>query len=42
MFGVKTINELVVTSNKLTNNFVGLVTSGIEPDLARGPPVAPL
>jgi hypothetical protein len=35
------INELVVTSNKLTNDFVGLVTSGLGPDVARGWPVGP-
>jgi hypothetical protein len=40
-FGVKNTNELVVTSNKLTNTSVGLVTSGLEPDVARGPPVTP-
>jgi hypothetical protein len=38
-FGVKKINELVTTSNKLTNNFSGLVTSGLGMDVARGPPV---
>jgi hypothetical protein len=38
-FGVWKINELVVTSNKLTNNFDGLVTSGLGPDMARGLPV---
>jgi hypothetical protein len=38
-FGISTINELVLPSNKLTNNFVGLVTSGLEPDMALGPPV---
>jgi hypothetical protein len=37
-FGVKKIDELV-TSNKLKNNFTGLVTSGLRSDLARGPPV---
>jgi hypothetical protein len=37
--GVKKINELVETSNKLTNNFAGLVTNGTGPDVARGPPV---
>jgi hypothetical protein len=37
-FGAKEINSLVATSNKLTQNFVGLVTSGLRPDLARGPP----
>jgi hypothetical protein len=31
---------LVVTSNKLKINFAGLVTSGIGPDVAGGPPVA--
>jgi hypothetical protein len=35
------INELVVTSKKLTNNFAGLVTAGLGPDMARGPPVGP-
>jgi hypothetical protein len=35
-FGVKKINKLVVTRNKLTNNFVGLVTSGLEPNVACG------
>jgi hypothetical protein len=30
-FGAKEINTLVVTSNKLTNNFAGLVTSGLGP-----------
>jgi hypothetical protein len=28
-----------VTSSKLTNNFAGLVTSSLGPDVARGPPV---
>jgi hypothetical protein len=37
-FGVIKINELVVISNKLTNNFAGLVTSGFGSDVARGPP----
>jgi hypothetical protein len=37
-FGVKKINELVATSNKLTNNFAGLITSGLGLDVARGPP----
>jgi hypothetical protein len=41
-FGVKKINELVVTSNKLTNNFASLVTNGLGPDVARGPPVVTL
>jgi hypothetical protein len=40
-FGAKKINELVATSKKLTNNFVGLVTSGLGPDLARGPLIVP-
>jgi hypothetical protein len=35
----KKINELAVTSNKLTENFAGLVTSGTEPGVARKPPV---
>jgi hypothetical protein len=40
-FGFKKINELVVTSNKLTNNFAGLVKSGLGPGVVRGPPVGP-
>jgi hypothetical protein len=40
-FGAKKINELVVTSKKLTNNFAGLVATGVGPDVARGPPVGP-
>jgi hypothetical protein len=40
-FAVRKINELAVTSNKLTNNFAGLITSGLGPDVARGPPVGP-
>jgi hypothetical protein len=40
-FRMKKVNEFVVTSNKLTNNFAGLVTSGLGPDVARRPPVAP-
>jgi hypothetical protein len=40
-FGIKKINELVVTCNKLTNNFVGLFASGLRPDVARGGPVGP-
>jgi hypothetical protein len=38
-FGVKKINELVVTSNKLTNNVAGLVSGGLGLDVARGPSV---
>jgi hypothetical protein len=38
-FRVNKLNELVVTSNKLTNNFAGLVTSYLGSDMARGPPV---
>jgi hypothetical protein len=39
-FGAKIIvNELVVTSDKLTNDFVGLVTSGLGPDVACESPV---
>jgi hypothetical protein len=30
-FGVRKINEPVVTSNKLTNNLAGLVISGLGP-----------
>jgi hypothetical protein len=33
-FGMKEINELVVTSKKLTNNRAGLFTSGLGPDVA--------
>jgi hypothetical protein len=32
-------DSLLVTSNKLTSIFAGLGTSGLEPDVARGPPV---
>jgi hypothetical protein len=35
-FGVKKINEIVVTSNKLRNNVAKLVTSGLGPDVAPG------
>jgi hypothetical protein len=38
-FGAKKINELAVTSNKLTNNFPALITSGLEPDVACRLPV---
>jgi hypothetical protein len=38
-FRGKNINEDVGTSNQLTNNFAGLVTSGLGPDVAFGPPV---
>jgi hypothetical protein len=37
---VKKINELVVNSNKFTNSFADLVTSGLGSDVARGPAVA--
>jgi hypothetical protein len=40
-FSNSSTNELVVTSNKLTNNFAGLVTSDLAPDETRGPPVGP-
>jgi hypothetical protein len=40
-FGENKINELVVTSNKLTNKFAGLVTNGLGPDVARGPSLGP-
>jgi hypothetical protein len=33
------MNEIVVTSNTLTNNFAGQVTSYLEPDVAPGLPV---
>jgi hypothetical protein len=35
------INELVVTRNKATNNFAGLITSDLGPNVARRPPVGP-
>jgi hypothetical protein len=35
----KNQNELVVTGKKLINSFSGLVTNGLGPDMARGPPV---
>jgi hypothetical protein len=41
-FGLKKINRLIETSNKLTHNFAGLVTSGLRPDVARGQPVGVL
>jgi hypothetical protein len=40
-FGGKKINKLVVTVNKLTNNFADLVTRGLGQDVTRGPPVGP-
>jgi hypothetical protein len=39
--GVKKINELVITSNKLKNTFAGLVTCGLGPDVTHGSPVGP-
>jgi len=39
-FGAKEVNELVVTSNKLTN-FADLITRDLGPDVARGPPAEP-
>jgi hypothetical protein len=33
------MNEFVATTNNLTNNFAGLVTSCLGPDVTRGPPV---
>jgi hypothetical protein len=38
-FRVKEINYLVVTGNKLANNFAGLIASG--PDVAFWPPPGP-
>jgi hypothetical protein len=35
-FGIKKLNELVVTNNILTDNFVDLVTSGLGPDVPAG------
>jgi hypothetical protein len=40
-FRVKKINERVVTRNKLTNNFTGLITTGLGPDVASRLPVGP-
>jgi hypothetical protein len=37
-FGIKKINKLLITGDKLTNNFADLVTSCLEPDVAFGPP----
>jgi hypothetical protein len=41
-YKIRKINELTVTSNKSTDNFAGLLTSGLKPDVTRGPPVGPL
>jgi hypothetical protein len=38
-FGVKKINELGLTCNRLTKNFAYLVTSSLRPDVAPGLPV---
>lgn len=38
---MNTINEVVVTSNKLTNNFAGLVTRVIRPGTVLRPSVLP-
>jgi hypothetical protein len=38
-FRISKVNELVVTRNKLTYTFTGLVISGAGPDVARGLPV---
>jgi hypothetical protein len=35
------IKAPVMTSNELTYTSVGLVTSGLEPDVTRGPPMWP-
>jgi hypothetical protein len=32
-------NEPVVSNSKLTNNFAGLLTSGLRPDVACRPPL---
>jgi hypothetical protein len=34
------MNQIVVTCDKLTNNFVSLITCGIGPDVVREPTVA--
>jgi hypothetical protein len=38
---IKRINTLLVTGNKLTSNFLGLVTSGRRPDVTIRSPVRP-
>jgi hypothetical protein len=38
---VKKIKVLVITGNKLTDNFLGLIKSGFRLDMSFGPPVAP-
>jgi hypothetical protein len=38
-FGIKKINERVITSHELANNFAGLVTSGLGPHVCGGRPV---
>jgi hypothetical protein len=38
-FGAKKMDELAATNKELTNNFEGLVTSGLGPHIACGPPV---
>lgn len=35
------MDELVVTSNKLANNFAGCFTSRLGPDVAHRPPAVP-
>jgi hypothetical protein len=35
-FEVKIKHELAVTSNKLTNNFMGQIARGVGPDVAAG------
>jgi len=40
--GVSTTTFGEVTSNKVTSNFAGLVTSCLRPDVARGPPGVPI
>jgi hypothetical protein len=40
-FEIKKINDFVATSNELTSNFAGLVTSDLRPDVACGLPVWP-
>jgi hypothetical protein len=39
--GGKKINERLVTSKKLTNNFTDVVTCGLETDMAREPLALP-
>jgi hypothetical protein len=39
IFGSLGVKKIVVATRKLTNNFAGLITCSLVPDVARGPPV---